>query len=122
MSRVVHFEIPADDTARAKEFWSGMFGVEWQSYDGPTEYYMFSNEDQQSGGGLMPREGQNGLVIYFPVEDLDAAREKVQQLGGSAEEKNPVPGLGWFAHAMDSEGNAFSMWQNDENAPAPEEG
>jgi uncharacterized protein len=122
MSKVVHFEIPADDTDRAKEFWSGVFGIDWQSYDGPVEYYMFSNDDQQSGGGLMPRDGQNGLTIYFAVEDLDAAREKVQQLGGSVEEKSPVPGMGWFAHAKDTEGNAFSMWQNDENAPAPEEG
>ena len=56
MSKVVHFEIPADDTNRAKEFWSGIFGIEWQSYDGPVEYYMFSNDDQQSGGGLMPRD------------------------------------------------------------------
>lgn len=27
MAKVVHFEIPADDTTRAREFWSGMFGV-----------------------------------------------------------------------------------------------
>ena len=122
MSRIIHFEIPADDTGRAREFWSGMFGIDWRSYEGPTEYYMFANEDQQSGGGLMPREGQSGIVVYFPVEDLDAAREKVQELGGSAEEKNPVPGMGWFAHAKDTEGNAFSMWQNDENAPMPDQG
>ena len=99
-----------------------MFGIEWQSYDGPTEYYMFGNEDQQSGGGLMPRQGQNGIVVYFPVDDIDAAREKVQQLGGSVEDKSPVPGMGWFAHAEDTEGNAFSMWQNDENAPTPDQG
>ena len=30
MSKVVHFEIPADDTNRVKEFWSGIFGIEWQ--------------------------------------------------------------------------------------------
>ena len=24
--------------------------------------------------------------------------------------------MGWFAHAKDTEGNSFSMWQNDENA------
>jgi hypothetical protein len=123
MSRVVHFEVPADDTARAREFWSGMFGIEWQSYDGSTEYYMFGNEDQQSGGGLMPRQpGQNGIVVYFPVEDIQAASEKVKQLGGSVEEKSPVPGMGWFAHATDTEGNGFSMWQNDENAQMPEQG
>jgi predicted enzyme related to lactoylglutathione lyase len=123
MSKVVHFEIPADDTSRAREFWSSMFGVEFQSYDGPVEYHMFSNDDQ-SGGGLMPRqEGQNGLVVYFSTDDMDSALERVGQLGGSVEaEKSPVPGMGWFAHARDTEGNRFSLWQNDESAPAPEQG
>jgi len=75
MSKVVHFEIPADDTNRAKEFWAGIFGIEWQSYDGPVEYYMFQNDDKQSGGGLMPRDGQNGLTVYFAVEERIAAAE-----------------------------------------------
>jgi uncharacterized protein len=123
MAKVVHFEIPADDTTRAREFWSGLFGVEWRTYEGPVEYHMFANEDEQSGGGLMPRQsGQDGLVVYFAVEDIDAAREKAQELGGAAEDKQPVPGMGWFAPAKDTEGNEFSFWQNDENAPNPDQG
>ena len=39
---------------------------------------MFSNDDQQSGGGL-DADGQHGLTVYFAVEDLDAAREKVRR-------------------------------------------
>jgi uncharacterized protein len=121
MSKVVHFEIPADDTDRAREFWTAMFGVKWESYDGPVEYHMFGNEDKQSGGGLMPRqEGQDGLIVYFPVEDMDAALDKVRELGGNVEdEKRPVPGMGWYAPVTDTEGNRFSFWQSDENAPAP---
>lgn len=121
-AKVVHFEIPADDTGRAREFWSGLFGIDWRTYEGPQEYHMFSNEDQQSGGGLFPRQpGQDGLIVYFVVEDIDANLEKVQQLGGSVEGKQPVPGMGWFAHATDTEGNRFSVWQNDENAPMPDQ-
>jgi uncharacterized protein len=120
-AKIVHFEIPADDTGRARGFWSGMFGVEFQSYDGPMEYHMFQNDDEQSGGGLMPRQpGQDGLTVYFAVEDIDAARAKAEELGGSAEDKQPVPGMGWFASAKDTEGNEFSFWQSDENAPQPE--
>jgi predicted enzyme related to lactoylglutathione lyase len=29
--------------------------------------------------------------------------------------------MGWYARAQDTEGNAFSLWQGDENAPAPEQ-
>jgi uncharacterized protein len=122
MTKVVHFEIPAGDTGRAREFWTGLFGVQFQSYDGPVEYHMFSNDDQ-TGGGLMPRqEGQDGLVVYFGTDDIDAAMEKAQQLGGSADEKHSVPGMGWFAHAKDTEGNRFSLWQPDKNAPAEDQG
>ena len=81
---------------------------------------MFGN-DNQTGGGLMPRQsGQDGLVVYFPVEDIDAALDRVRELGGSVDgDKMPVPGMGWFAPVRDTEGNRFSFWQNDENAPVP---
>ena len=120
-AKVVHFEIPADDTTRAREFWGEMFGVEFQSYgEGPVEYHMFDNGDK-TGGGLMPRtEGRDGLTIYFNTEDLDATLDKVRKLGGTVEtEKMPVPGMGWFAPVKDTEGNQFSFWQADESAPEP---
>lgn len=115
MSRIVHFEIPADDTGRAREFWGGLFGYQFQSTDGPVEYHMFQTGENE-GGAVMERQGQSGLVTYFGVEDIDAARDKVNELGGSAEEKQPVPGFGWFSRVQDTEGNSFSLWQGDESA------
>ena len=32
--QMVHFEIPAGDTAQAKEFWGGLFGWEFQAFEG----------------------------------------------------------------------------------------
>lgn len=120
MSGIVHFEIPAQDTSRAKTFWGTLFGYEFQTYEGPIEYHMFQNDDQ-TGGGLYPRqEGEQGLITYFAVDDIDSARAKVQELGGTSEDKAPVPGMGWYARAVDTEGNAFSLWQTDETAPEPE--
>jgi hypothetical protein len=29
--------------------------------------------------------------------------------------------MGWYSRAEDTEGNAFSLWQSDENAPTPEQ-
>jgi predicted enzyme related to lactoylglutathione lyase len=121
MSKIVHFEVPASDTGRAKEFWGALFGVQFQTYEGPVEYHMFQNDDQ-TGGGIYPRQqGEQGLITYFPVEDIDAARARIEELGGKAEDKDAVPGMGWFARAEDTEGNSFSLWQSDENAPAPEQ-
>jgi predicted enzyme related to lactoylglutathione lyase len=121
VSKIVHFEVPADDAARAKDFWGSLFGLEFQSYDGPVEYHMFQNDDQ-TGGAVYPRqEGEKGLITYFNVDDIDAARRRIQELGGNADDKAPVPGMGWYARAEDTEGNSFSLWQTDANAPAPEQ-
>jgi predicted enzyme related to lactoylglutathione lyase len=30
--------------------------------------------------------------------------------------KTPVPTMGWFAQALDTEGNAFAIWQTDPQA------
>ena len=39
--QMVHYEIPAGDTAKAQEFWGGLFGWEFQAYPGaPVEYHM----------------------------------------------------------------------------------
>ena len=87
--QMVHLEIPAGNTAKAKEFWGGLFGYRFQSMDGPVEYHMFQTGENE-GGAVMQGEGQTGLITYFGVDDIDAARSKIQELGGSAEEKQPV--------------------------------
>lgn len=124
-AKVIHLEIPADDTGRAREFYGELFGIEWQQAfegEGP-EYHMFGDQDEGYGGGLYPRQGADDdrIRIYFNTEDMDAALEHVQELGGSVDEpKSPVPGMGWYAHVRDTEGNTFSFWQSDESAPTPE--
>jgi uncharacterized protein len=118
---IVHFEIPAQDTARAKNFWGTLFGYQFQSMEGPTEYHMFQTGENEGGGIYPQQQGETGLITYFNVENIDQARDQVQELGGSAEEKEPVPGMGWYARAQDTEGNTFSLWQSDQSAPTPEQ-
>jgi predicted enzyme related to lactoylglutathione lyase len=40
MATIVHFELPADDVDRAKGFWEGVFGWNFQGVEGPFEYLM----------------------------------------------------------------------------------
>ena len=121
MSRIVHFEIPAQDTSRAKNFWGTLFGYEFQTVDGPVEYHMFQTGENEGGGIYPQQQGEKGLITYFNVDDIDAARQKIQELGGTAEDKAPVPSMGWYVRATDTEGNEFSLWQSDENAPQGEQ-
>ena len=116
---IVHFEIPADDTAKAREFWGGLFGWQFESYPGPSEYHMTRISDQSGAAITNMEPGKRGARAYFAVDDINAGAARVNELGGEAGEAQPVPGMGWFAMAKDTEGNHFGLWQNDTSAPAP---
>ena len=115
--RLVHFEFPAEDAARAREFWSSLFGWTFQSWEGPVEYHM-TEAGGQPGGAIYPSEGgERGAIVYFDADDIGAAVARVRELGGEADEPQPIPGVGWFSRCRDTEGNAFSLYQADESAP-----
>lgn len=116
--KIVHVELPADDTQRAMKFWGEIAGWKFQSYEGPVEYNMFEGEP---GGAIHPTmDGETGILVYFETDDIDTQLTEIRDAGGTAEDKAPVPSMGWFAHAKDPEGNKFGVWQSDENAPVPE--
>jgi predicted enzyme related to lactoylglutathione lyase len=118
--QMVHLELPAGDTATAREFWGGLFGWEFQAFEGsPTEYHMARFSESQ-GGAIMTDDGSTkGPRVYFDVEDINAGTARVQELGGEASEGMPVPGMGWFATCKDNQGNDFGLWQTDPSASAP---
>jgi predicted enzyme related to lactoylglutathione lyase len=114
MAKPVHVEIGASDTQRALKFYGDLFGWEFQNFEGsPTEYHTTQTSEDS---GVAVQEGGPSVRIYFDVDDARAGAARVSELGGSAEEPLPVPGMGWFAVCTDTEGNAFGLWQNDPNA------
>jgi uncharacterized protein len=116
--QVVHLEIPADDTAKARAFWSGLFGWQWEQIEGPFEYHM-TQISEQTGGAITNMEpGKRGARVYLDVEDINAGAARVKELGGEADDPGPVPGMGWFAVCRDPAGNEFGLWQNDPSATA----
>jgi predicted enzyme related to lactoylglutathione lyase len=116
--KLVHFELPATDSARAKEFYGSLFGWQFQSY-GDMDYHLTRTSEDQGGAVSGMEEGEHA-TIYFDVDDIDASLAQVGELGGEAGAKEPVPGMGWFAHCKDTEGTNFGLWQGDESAPMPE--
>jgi predicted enzyme related to lactoylglutathione lyase len=128
MSRVIHFEIHAENPERAVNFYSALFQWQFQKWDGPMEYWVISTgpKDQPGiDGGLMRRQGPgpsaeppiSAFVCTVNVDNLDATTTAVGKLGGMVVlPKMPVPGIGWLAYAKDTEGNIFGMMQNDPNA------
>ena len=116
--RLVHFEIPAHDAERAKRFYGDLFGWTFTSWDGPIEYHM-SEAGGEPGCGLYPSESADtGPIVYFDVEDIQAGVARVREVGGTAEDPGPIPGVGWSAFCQDTEGNRFALFQSDESVPA----
>lgn len=121
MGRVVHFEITADDTARAKKFYE-LFGWKIASagMDG-MDYLLAKTGDDPMGidGAIMSRSYKPQPVIpWISVDDLDAMVEKVKSAGGKvAGDKHTVPGIGDTVYITDTEGNTIGLIQ-----PLPRQG
>jgi predicted enzyme related to lactoylglutathione lyase len=127
MARVAHFEIHADDPQRAINFYSTLFGWEFQQWGGQ-EYWLIktgSAEEPGIDGGLVRRRGDrpqigqavNAYVCTVLVNSLDETIAAVDKGGGTvALAKMPVPGVGWLAYFHDPEGNIFGVMQNDPDA------
>lgn len=117
--KVVHIEFPAKDADRAEKFWEAVGG--WSIEDSGMagiDYRMFQEDGW--GGAVYPSEDSSGTTIYLGSDDIDADLAKVRELGGEAEGKQPIPGVGWFARCKDTEGNSFSLFQSDESVTMPE--
>ena len=113
---IVHLELPAGDTARAQQFWSSLFGWQFQALEGPMEYHMTRLTDTQ-GAAVFPAEGDGRAARpYFSVDDIQTGVARVRELGGRCDDAQPIPGMGWFATCQDTEGTNFGLWQTDPNA------
>jgi predicted enzyme related to lactoylglutathione lyase len=123
MRSVVHFEIPADDVERAKEFYRSVF--DWQLQDMPEMDYTIVrttevDENQMPttpgaiNGGIMRRsQATPAPVLTIDVESVDQALKQVQAAGGRVvRERTEIPGMGAFAYFTDPEGNTVGLWEN----------
>jgi uncharacterized protein len=121
MSRVIHFEIPVDDPARAIGFYKGVFGWQIGGLGGPMEYWLATTGDAGEAGinGALTRRDApgDGVVLTIGVDDLGEATGKITEAGGKImSHKLPVPGVGWLSTCTDTEGNTLHLMQQDPSA------
>jgi len=121
MPRPIHFEIPADDPARAIRFYETVFGWKFEKWAGPMDYWVITTgaaEEPGINGGLMPkRDPAQPCVNTVDVNDLDATVKTIESSGGQCVvPKMPVPGVGWLAYFKDTEGHIFGAMQPDTEA------
>lgn len=124
MNRISHFEIHADDVARAAKFYTDIFGwkiEKWESKD--MEYWMVMTADKDSkevgiNGGLLKRPaplgdkmcGSNAFVCTVVVENYDDIAKKIMAAGGKeAMAKFAIADMAWQGYFIDTEGNTFGV-------------
>lgn len=130
MSKVIHFEVHADDVERAKNFYANVFGwqyQDWSDYTGAPYFGVVAGEESEPGanGAIMLRnsarpalgQGLNSFCCTMGVEDYDKTHELIIKNGGQvALPKTALPGMAWQGYYIDTEGNIFGIHQPDENA------
>jgi hypothetical protein len=123
MDKVVHFEIPADNLARARKFYSTVFG--WKMNEVPEMQYTLVGtlETDEKGmpkeagainGGMLERQDPvKAPVIIISVDNMDRAAATIEKNGGKIiRAKMPVGDMGFAAYFRDTEGNVIGLWQN----------
>ena len=117
---VVHFEIPADDVARAKAFYEKTFGWTIKLFPmppgGPAYYGVTTRKKGEDGidGGLMKRNmPEQPFANYVSVKSIDDFNQKIQANGGMVvmPKHEIAPGMGWISVFKDPEGNLMGLHQ-----------
>jgi len=120
MNPIVHFEIPAEDVEKLRKFYSKLFGWKIEKTEGFMDYWNIltvPSDDQGRpigpgvNGGMMKKQNPDHKFTYYvQVESIDEYCKKIEELGGKVIiPKMEVPGMLWWAIALDPEGNHFGI-------------
>jgi len=111
-NRVVWFDVPVADLARASEFYSKVLDVSVTEAHGVA---VLEHSGNDVAGCLCRSEDQKpsatGLLLYFNVSGrLDDAIAATEQCGGTIlQAKEQIGEYGYRAIVLDSEGNRISL-------------
>jgi predicted enzyme related to lactoylglutathione lyase len=62
---------------------------------------------------LKKDNGISGYVCAIYVDSINETLQKTKKHGGIVTmERTELPGIGHIAYGLDSEGNAFGLWEN----------
>lgn len=119
LGKFVWHDLMTTDPARAREFYSEVFGWTWNEVDmGGSKYPMIHAAGEDHGGvnKLGAAAGQpSHWICYVTVDDVDAAAGKAEELGGRVAEKpTDIPGIGRFAVVVSPTGAALAAYKPNE--------
>jgi uncharacterized protein len=107
-------QLNTSDPDRAQDFYSQLFGWRVESVAGGDQPYWGLFNGERLNGGMMQLPAEAGApshwLVYFGIDDMDAAAERIGQSGGTVMvPKTEVPG-GYFLVARDPQGAVFGLF------------
>ena len=117
MGKVVHFEIPAEDTEASVKFFSNVFGWKFNKW-GEMDYYLSeSGPEEESGieGAIMKRNHPDQPIVNtIQVEDIDSTMKRIIENGGEiVVPKQSIPGVGTHSYFKDLSGYIHGVLEQD---------
>jgi hypothetical protein len=107
-------ELLAADWNKVFDFYGELFG--WRKSDaetGPTETYQLFSSGGQTIGGMFTKRPEEPLpfwLLYFNIDDIDTATERVKTAGGEVfEGPYELPDGIWIVRCIDPQGAAFAL-------------
>jgi predicted enzyme related to lactoylglutathione lyase len=112
-------QLTTNDVDRALEFYRGLFGWETSEIDtgGGPRVVNIRNAGRMNGGAMPLQPDQESVpphwLPYFTVPSADAAKAKVEQLGGRTYVGPMDVPAGRFAVFADPQGAAFAVFEGE---------
>lgn len=125
MNPVIHFEMPAEDRKRMTEFYTKVFGWKTEQLGEDMGNYIlaFTTDSDEKGpkrpgainGGFYQKAQDKPMQypsVVIAVDDIKAHAKTVENAGGKLlGEPWEIPGVGFYASFLDTEGNRLGMVQ-----------
>ncbi len=112
------FEIPVRDLAAGQRFYETLLGRPMHGTEdvGGEHMAVFAHDKPGAGGCLVQRAGHQavsgGTLVYLDsAPSVQAALDRALAVGGRVATPRTLiaPGLGYFAHVQDPEGNLVGL-------------
>ncbi|MEV4625752.1 VOC family protein [Micromonospora sp. NPDC049523] len=105
------FDISTPDSERTRAFYKELLG--WTVHVLDDNYALVIGANGEPTGGIGqagPGSPYTGFVTYFPVDDVEAALDQAEKLGGTRVlEPQSIPGRGRIAVFADPDGNNVGL-------------
>ncbi|MEM7480723.1 MAG: VOC family protein [Acidobacteriota bacterium] len=125
--RFVWYDLTTPDPEAAKAFYGEIVGWGITTWEGPTEYSMWTNGDQPIGGvmELSAEQAADGVppnwVAYIGTPDVDATVDRAKELGGTlVHGPEDIPETGRYAVLKDPQGAPFAVYTPAQQADGPD--